>query len=433
VTAAAGQLLAEPEAAIGLAVAALIGLAVGIERQWSGLASGPDARFAGARTFFLLGAVGGVVGWFSAGGQGALAPVLLGGAVLLVVAAYVVASRRGTGNPDATTEVAALVVLGLGTAAGLGQLRLASAAAVVVVLALHEKSRIHGFVSRLDDWELRGALQFAVLALVVLPILPRGPYGPLGGVRPRELWALALVFSALNFIGFVARRVIGTTRGYGVAGLIGGLVSSTAVTLTYARRSRVEPDAAPGLAAGVVGSCTVLLLRVEGITLALYPQAGAALLPFLALPFVVGVLLLARTYWPGWPGGLGGSREPERPMPPPASPLRLWSAVGLALLLQGALMALALVQDRFGTPGVVPLGALLGLTNMDALPVAMARLAPPAEMAHLAATAITAGLLTNTLLKLGLALGLGGKRFRQLAGAALAALGVATVLGLVIF
>jgi len=303
----------------------------------------------------------------------------------------------------------------------------------VVVLALHEKSRIHGFVNRLDDWELRGALQFAVLALVVLPILPKGPFGPFGGIRPQELWALVLVFSALNFIGFVARRVVGTTRGYGVAGLIGGLVSSTAITITYARRSRLEPEAAAGLAAGIVGSCTVMLIRVEGITLALYPQAGAALLPYLALPFLVGVLLLARTYWPGWPGGPVGSEQADSPMPPPPSPLRLWSAAGLALLLQGALMALALVQDRFGTPGVVPLGALLGLTNMDALPVAMARLEPPADMAPLAAVAITAGLLSNTLLKLGLAFALGGARFRRLAGAALAALGVATLLGLVIF
>ena len=427
-TVAAIAPLADSDAAMGLAVAALVGLAVGIERQWSGHASGPDARFAGARTFFLLGASGGLVGWFLAGGAVALSAALLGGATLLVATAYAMATRRANSDLDGTTEVAALVVLGLGAVAGLGHVRLASAAAVVVVLALHEKSRIHSFVSKLDDWELRGALQFAVLALVVLPLLPQGPYGPLGGIRPQALWILVLVFTGLNFLGFIARQAVGVTRGYGFAGLAGGLVSSTAVTLTFARQSRAEPKVGIGLAAGVVGACTVLLIRITVVTFVLNPAAGWALLPFVALPFGVGVLLTAYALRAGRPAG----GRPEASVPPPTSPLRLGSAVRLAVLFQLSLMALDWVRVQFGDPGVLPLAALLGLTDMDALTISMARLEPREAMAGLAAQAIAVGLLSNTVLKFALAVGLGAPGFRARAAAGLALLGAATLIGLLL-
>ena len=273
----------------------------------------------------------------SAEGAVALSAMLLGGAALLVSAAYVIASRRGSGDPDGTTEVAALVVLGLGVLAGLGHHRLASAAGVVVVLALSEKSRIHHFVQRLDDWELRGALQFAVLALVVLPLMPKGPYGPLGGIYPQTLWILVLVFSGLNFLGYVARRVVGVTRGYAYAGLAGGLVSSTAVTLNFSRRSRLEPEAGMGLAAGVVGACTILVVRITATLFFLNQDAGWALLPMAAIPFAAGVLLTAWAFRPGAPSG----SPAVAPIAPPSNPLRLGSAIQMALLFQGALMALA--------------------------------------------------------------------------------------------
>lgn len=413
---------------LGLAVAALVGLTVGIEREWSGHATGPGARFAGARTFFLLGGLGGVAGWLMLAGGTTLAAVLLGGAVLLVGIAYAVASRREPIDPDGTTEVAALVVLALGTVAGLGYLRLASASAVVVVTALSEKSRIHGFVQRLDAWELKGALQFAVLALVVLPLLPAGPFGPMGGVRPQALWVLVLVFSGLNFLGFIARRVVGMTRGYGFAGMVGGLISSTAVTLTFARASKAEPEASAGMATGVLGACTVLLVRVAAITFVLNPATGWALLPYLALPLVAGVLLTMRVL----------RREPaghaaaKGPMPAPESPLRLMNAIKLAVLFQGSLMAVDWVRSQFGDPGVLPLATLLGLTDMDALTVSMSGLRPAAEMAALGAKAIGVGLLSNTVMKLGLALGLGGRDFRRSAGAGLLLLAIATLLGLLL-
>ena len=208
--------------AANLEGAALIGLGVGLEREWSGHASGPNARFAGLRTFLLLGIVGGVAGLLLSVGSMAAGSVAMAGGMALGVAAYVATVRRPNTEIDGTTQTAALAVLVLGALAGIGWLALAAGAGSVIVLALSEKTRLHWLVRRLSERELRAALQFAVLALVVLPLLPAGPIGGPLAIRPRALWTIVLFFSALNFAGFVARRAVGPTVGYAVAGMLGG-------------------------------------------------------------------------------------------------------------------------------------------------------------------------------------------------------------------
>ncbi len=180
---------------LALLVAILGGAAVGVERQWSGHASGPEARFAGVRTFSLLGAIGGLSGIFWTWGVTGAATVLLAAIGALVVVAYAIASRR---DIDATTEVAALVVIAAGTMAGLGHIEVASGTVAVTALLLFEKSRLHNLITRVASEELLAAFRFAVMAVVILPLLPEGPFGPLGGIRPRALWLLVLFFSGLS-------------------------------------------------------------------------------------------------------------------------------------------------------------------------------------------------------------------------------------------
>ena len=147
------------EAAIRLAVAALAGMAVGLEREWSGHATGPAARFAGVRTFFLLGAIGGLAGWLLAQGQTAISSALLLGASALVVAAYLTAARRAPEAIDGTTETAAILVLGTGLLAGIGSLALASGIVAVTLLLLGEKEASRAFVKRIGPEEMFAALR----------------------------------------------------------------------------------------------------------------------------------------------------------------------------------------------------------------------------------------------------------------------------------
>jgi uncharacterized membrane protein (DUF4010 family) len=420
--------------ATNLAVAALAGLAVGIEREWSGHTTGPDARFAGTRTFAMLGALGGMAGHLLSVGLLAVATALLASAGALVVSAYVIAVRRPGATPDGTTEAAALVVLALGTMAGMGELAMAAAVTAVLVLALVEKPRVQRWLARVDEQEMRAAMLFAVLALVVLPLLPGGRYGPYDAVRPRELWIVVLLFSGLNFLGYIARQVVGNERGYGVTGLLGGLLSSTAVTLHFSRQSRVEPMYAGSLGLGVVAACTVLVPRVLIVSSLLEPNVAAALLPMLAPPFMVGagvvalVLHRARRRGPDDPASTVAS-----PLQAPASaknPLGLGRAIQMAIAFQCVLLALAWMQETVGTPGVLATAAVLGLTDVDALTLSMTRLGTDETRRHLAASAIAVGVLSNTLLKLTLTLVLGSPAFRRRASTGLVALALASVLGL---
>ncbi|HSD33472.1 MAG TPA: MgtC/SapB family protein [Gemmatimonadales bacterium] len=405
-----------------LGVAALAGLAVGIEREWSGHASGPEARFAGARTFLLLGTLGGIAGWLVSGNLLILGALLLAGAMALTVAAYVAAARPGGPAVDGTTEVAALTVLALGTVAGLGFPLVTSACAAIMVLALVEKTRIQKIIGRMGQEEVSAALQFAVLALVILPLLPAGPYGPFDSIRPRQLWTMVLLFSGLNFLGYLARGAVGETRGLGITGLLGGLVSSTAVTWTFARQSRSEPSLSPGLARGVMAACTVLLLRVPVLTTILNPPVTRALALYLVPPLIVGagfvVVALAR------PSHDADSGTPRR------NPLALWSALKMAAAFQVVLTAIPFVQQWWGTPGVLASAALVGLTDVDAITLSMCSLAgADGAGAALAAEAITVAMLSNTFLKLGVAIALGSPPFRRRAVPGLAGLAVAMGVG----
>jgi len=408
---------------VRLALAGLAGLAVGIEREWSGHASGPGARFAGVRTFLLLGLLGGVAGWLTTEGLVPVAAVLLAGGAALTIVAYFTASRA-SGDPDGTTEAAALLVLGVGALCGMGHGRLGSGIAAVAVVALAEKSRIQGLVRRIGEVELRAAFQFAVLALVVLPLLPTGPYGPYQAIRPRDLWTVVLVFSGLNFLGYIARRAIGRERGYGVAGLLGGLVSSTAVTFAFSRESRRSPADAGPLGLGIVAACTVLLARVLAVTAVLNPVVAVRLAPYLAAPAVVGATFAAYALLRTTPAG---AHDPG----PDRSPLRLASAIQMALAFQLVLLVVPYAEQLWGTSGVLGSAAILGLTDMDALTFAMARVGAAEGAAALAARAIAIGILSNTLLKLAVTLVLGTATLRRTASAGLAALALASCVALV--
>jgi uncharacterized membrane protein (DUF4010 family) len=393
---------------LGLVIAALGGTAVGVERQWSGHAEGEGARFAGVRTFTLLGGLGGLAGWLWVAGLTLPSVALIAGAAAITTAAYVARMRL---DIDGTTEVAALVVVAAGVVAGAGVHQLASGVIAVTTLLLVEKSRLHALVKRIDDVGLRSAARFAVMALVVLPLLPQGPYGPIGGIRPRELWALVLFFSGLSFVGYLARRVAGRGRGYLVTGLIGGLASSTNVTFTFARTSQTDQTASRALGFGAIAANAMLYPRVLLATAVLNPSLLPYLLPYLLLPAVLAFAVTS----------IGARRADSEDISeqPVANPLQLPVALQMAAIFQGVLMLVWFAGRYWGDRGIVGTATVLGLTDVDALTISMARRVATEISVETAAFAIAIGVLSNTALKLTVALFFGSSGFRQVAGGAL--------------
>ena len=406
---------------IGLLIAALGGAAVGIERQWSGHADGPRARFAGIRTFTLIGGLGGLSGALWTLGLTSPAVVILGATAALIVAAYISASRH---DIDGTTEGAALLVSTAGFLAGIGSYRLASGIIAVLCLLLVEKSRLHSLVARIDDVTLRAGVRFGVMALVVLPLLPEGPYGPFGGIRPRELWAVVLFFSGLSFLGYVARLMLGAGHGYLVAGLLGGLVSSTNVTFTFARTSRVETSLDRALAFGAIAANAMLYPRVMVAVAVLNWPLLPLVARYLAAPAVVAIVAVVI--------GLRRSSNSEAPVSTIANPLQLAAALQMAILFQAMIMLVHAAGNVWGSAGVYGSAFVLGLSDVDALTVAMARGVAYAASLDTAAVAIAIGVLSNTMLKLVLALLLGSSRFRRLVGLALGVMALTALAALVV-
>jgi uncharacterized membrane protein (DUF4010 family) len=401
-------------------IATLGGAAIGVERERSGHAQGPGARFAGVRTFTLLGGFAGLSGWLWAEGAPWLAAVLLAGAAALVVAAYWAVSPR---DPDGTTEVAALVTLAAGVLGGLGHLAFSSAVIAITALLLIEKSRVHALVGRMDDTAVRAGVRFAVMAIVLMPLLPAGPYGPLGGVRPRGLWIFVLFFSGISFAGYIARLFVGARHGYLVAGLLGGIMSSTSVTLSFSRASRREDESVgQPLAYGVIAACTTLYVRVVAATAVLYLPLAQRLVPLLAAPFLVGVAAV-----------LIGLRRPRQERPEVhtlRNPLQFGAALQMALLFQVVLLVVEAVRAAWGDVGLVVTGAILGLADVDALMISMAQTASTGVSVTTAATAVAAGVLANTVFKFALVTALSRPPFRRTACIALAGMAAASLAAL---
>lgn len=409
-----------------LLTATLAGLAVGVERQWSGHASGPHARFGGLRTFTLIGLVSGIAGWWLTAGLQGPATVLLAGLVAIIAIAYTTSSRS---DIDATTEVAGLVVIVAGVLAGMGHRVPAAAITAITVLLLAQKSQLHALVSRIGETELIAAARFGAMATVVLPLLPSKPllaFGPFEGIRIRELWMLVLFFSGISFLGYLARRAFGPRSGYAIAGALGGLVSSTSVTLTFSRLSREPEQDGQGraLAAGVMGANVMLFPRIVLASAVLAPPLAEQIWPLVLGPVAVGILLLAR--------GVHDDAPAAAPQNTDENPLALGAALQMAVAFQVVLFVVSFADAWFGAAGLLGSATVLGLTDVDALTVSMAQQTTAGTDAALTATALLVGVLSNTVFKASLALTLGRGRYRKLATAGLVAMAVALGGGLLL-
>ncbi|HTN51491.1 MAG TPA: MgtC/SapB family protein [Anaeromyxobacter sp.] len=420
----------EPFVSLGLAGAA--GLLIGLERE----RSAPEVRregsfLGGARTHPLLALAGGVA-TLAARQVGAVAVAVpfLGLVALLVIgyAGDVVRDRtRGI-----TSEAAFLLSFLLGVLSateGLieplsAKIFVVSAVAVLATFLLSAKPMLHPLVRRVSPEDALATLEFLIVAVVVLPLLPDRTYGPLDVLNPFQIGAMVVLISALSFCGFAAMRLLGPERGMGLTGLVGGLASSTAVTLAMSGRAREHPALSDSFALAVMLASTVMFLRVLVIVALVNPGlAGPLLLPLLAGAGAAGLasLLLWRR-----------SRRPAREAGPVevTNPFELGKALRFALLFAVVLLGATAATRYLGTAGTYAAGLLAGTTDVDAITLSMAKLGGTAVDARVAVTTVFLGVASNTLVKGGMAGVVGGWAFGRRVLAAQVASLLAGVVGL---
>jgi uncharacterized membrane protein (DUF4010 family) len=235
-----------------------------------------------------------------------------------------------------------------------------------------------------------------------------------------------LFFSGLSFLGYLARRVIDARRGYLVTGALGGLISSTNVTFTFARMSRADSSAARDLAFGAIAANALLYPRVLIATAVLNFPLAAPLAPYLVVPFLIAATVALF--------GLRASKDAGDSAPAPINPLQLGAALQMVIIFQAVLMLVHLARSQWGEAGLLSSAAVLGLTDVDALTATMARSVARTSSLELAALAIAVGVLSNTAMKMAIALTLGRKQFRTVAAGTLAGMlvGGAAALGLLV-
>ena len=387
----------------GLLVALLVGFLIGLDRERAEVRKGRDV-FAGVRTFPLI-ALAGAVPMVLMPIAG---PALLVASFAAVAAVAVVAYIRSSaaGEIGATTEMAAIASFLLGALAGSGQFVMAGAAGVTIAVLLAAKPRLEAFSRTLTGEEVRAVLELAVISVIVLPLLPNRGFGPWGVLNPFDIWLIVVLVSALSFVGFVATRTLGERRGLAVAGAVGGLVSSTAVTLAMAERARADEGIGRAAASATVLASCVMSLRIAflagiinaGILPRLLPVAGA-----MAVVGGLAALWLARG--PGDELSASGGHL--------SNPFSLKAALSFGLLYALILLAVRAAQVYFGDGGTYAASALSGVADVDAVTIAFSRLGPMADDWRTPASAVTVAVVVNTIVKMGLGIGVGGGRFRR--------------------
>lgn len=394
-----------------LAVALGIGLLVGLERGWKTREAEPGSRAAGIRTFALSGLLGGLsAAMAQATGSAEGAGLVLGltFAVYATIAAlFERDAARAAGNYSATTVVATMLTFMLGAYAVAGDMRVASAAAVAATGILAARGSMHEWVERITWRELRSVLVLLAMTFIVLPVLPDTSIGPYGGVNPREVWLIAIVLAGVSFLGYGAARVLGVTRGVLLSALAGGLVSSTAVTLSNARRAAAGEGSPRLLAAGVAIATAVSFLRVIALLVVLKPALLLTIAPALVVAALVSAgYAILTVYW------RREAKDDDAPAPTDfRNPFSFWPVVGFAVFLGAVILIGRAIGQHFGLGGAFIGAVVLGLADVDAVTVATARMVPGPLSETGASLAILGAVASNMAAKVALSFGLGGGRF----------------------
>jgi uncharacterized membrane protein (DUF4010 family) len=383
-------------------VALAIGFLIGLQREFAHGGSERDI-IAGERTFALFGLSGAVSAMIADELNSSLAFI---GIILVlgafITAAYLVDARKG--QVGLTTEVAIVVAITAGALAYWGYLSLALAIGIATTVILSIKLETDRFARSLTREDISAALQLAVISAIVLPILPNESFfpPPFDVLNPFKIWLMVVFISGISFLGYVAIKIVGPEQGIGLTGFLGGLVSSTAVTLSFSERSKREPELSKPFALAITVAWTVMFARVLVEVGVVYQP----LLKFVWLPItasgVVGLLYCAYLFF--------SQRTAEKADVEFSNPFDLLSALlyGLVLLISRA------AQMYLGDAGLYISSIISGVADVDAITLSMAELSRNdlIEMPK-AALAIVLATLSNTTIKGGIALAMGGKALRK--------------------
>ena len=343
-----------------LGVALGLGLLVGLQRERS------ETRLAGFRTFPIITVFGTVCamlagdygGWVIAAGFLALAAMVFSGNMARM--------KLGAVDPGLSTQISILLMFGVGAYLVNGHTSVAVAIGGGVAVLLYLKPQLHALATKIGEADFKAIMQFVVITLVILPVLPNQAYDPYQVLNPHRIWLFVVFIVAISLAGYVAYKFFSRSAGAMISGVLGGLISSTATTVSYARRSRVVSNSENLAAFVILVASTILYFRVLVILAAITPPSLRVVAPPLGV--MLGALaVLCVVLW-------FKERHDTIQMPEQTNPTELKPAVVFGLLFAGVLFATAAGKAHFGQGGLYAVAVLSGLTDVDAISLSTAQM-----------------------------------------------------------
>jgi uncharacterized membrane protein (DUF4010 family) len=342
-----------------LGIALGLGLLVGLQREHA------ESDLAGIRTFPLVTFLGTLTAMLAQSFGGWVLAASFVSLAMMIVIGDVAKLKARPADPGLTTEISILLMFSVGAYLVAGPEEIAIAIGGGVAVLLHFKGQLHGFTAKLGAEDLKAIMQFALLSLVILPVLPDETFGPYDVLNPRSIWWMVVLIVAISLVGYIAYKFIGKRAGAAFGGILGGIISSTATTVSYAKRTASAPEANRGATIAIMLASTVVYLRVLLLILLVAPT----LFSEAALPLLTLFLIFAALSGFVWQG-----REEGDGLPPHHNPTELRSALLFGLVYGIVIFAVAATHDLVGEGGLYLVAGLSGLTKVDAITLSTSNL-----------------------------------------------------------
>jgi uncharacterized membrane protein (DUF4010 family) len=399
------------------AISLVLGALVGVERQFSRVETALSSI--GLRTFIFLSLLGTTSALISDKVGMLFFAVAFAGVFSMIGISFLVVTRRSS-DVGMTTDVAALLVFLIGGLVWWGMKELAIALAVAVTVFLSLKETLHDWAHRISREDISAALKFAIITFIILPVLPNKVFGPFDALNPHEIWLIVVLISGIGFVGYILLKQFGPSRGIGMVGILGGLISSTAVTLAFSRRSKQEYAVLPAFSMAIVVASTVMFPRVAFevwvVNRSIIPKLLA---PMVILTAVGGIFSL----WYYLRVRHQLQSEPIKFR----NPLDFSMALKFGILYAIILFVAQVARHYTGNSGLMVVSALSGVTHIDAIVLSMARMAKIDISIDTATRGIVLATLSNTFFKGALIWILGSPRIRYWVTGALGSILVAGI------
>jgi uncharacterized membrane protein (DUF4010 family) len=374
-----------------LGIALAIGLLIGLERGWHTRDRDEGMRVAGLRTYGMISLLGGLSGVLAQQVDAFLMGFVFLGLTSVLLLAYGKSVNKFE-DFSITSIIASLITFTLGALAVFGHSTLASASAVVMTSLLSFKPLLHGWLKKLEQEELDATLKLLLISVVMLPILPDQGYGPWAIFNPYHIWWMVVLIAGISYLGYFAIRIAGNQHGPVLTGALGGLVSSTAVTLDLSKLSTQQPNMENVLAAGILTACATMFARTLLLTSIINPALFRVLLPALLVmtlfTYFVAFLL--------WRNARGFRTIEEIKL---ENPFQLGMALKFGAFLVVIMLLSKLLKIYFGDMGTYFLAATSGLADVDPITLSMSQMSKEGLEVSVAAKAILIAVSVNSGIK----------------------------------